>query len=97
MQIIFQGEFDGHKYRDHGVIIENVMNKLLSYSYWSGFSGLEDKQENYSTVTYTLTKKGNNQTEFTWAQKGYANEEGYKHSESGMDEFLGQIKAIIER
>ncbi len=33
---------------------ENEQNKILSYSYWSGFSGLEDKPENYSLVTYTL-------------------------------------------
>ena len=96
-EIIFQGEFNGHKYRDHGIILKNILNECLSYTYWSGFSGLEDKQENYSTVTYTLTKRGDNQTEFTWTQKGYANEEGYKHSESGMDELLGQIKAIVEK
>ncbi len=96
-EIIFQGEYGGHKYRDHGVVVENIPNTKISYSYWSGFSGLEDKPENYSTVTYALTNKGINQTELTWIQKGYANEEGYKHSESGMDEFLGSIKRIIER
>ncbi|HXI00609.1 MAG TPA: SRPBCC domain-containing protein [Sphingobacteriaceae bacterium] len=96
-EIIFQGEYEGHKYRDHGVIIENIPNKKISYSYWSGFSGLEDKPENYSTVTYLLTDAGENQTDLNWTQKGYANTEGHKHSEAGMDEFLGSIKNIIER
>ena len=45
-EIIFQGEYKGHKYKDRGVVRENSLNKLLSYSYWSGFSGLEDKPEN---------------------------------------------------
>jgi len=96
-EIVFQGEYEGHKYRDHGVIVENLPKRQLSYSYWSGFSGLEDKPGNYSVITYTLAVKGSNQTEMTWTQKGYANEERHKHSESGMGEFLETIKGIIER
>ena len=96
-KIIFQGEYNGQKYRDHGVILKNILNNILSYSYWSIFLGIEDKKENYSTVTYTLTQKGGNQTELRWTQNGFLNEEAHKHSESGMDKFLGEIKAIIER
>jgi uncharacterized protein YndB with AHSA1/START domain len=95
-EIIFQGEYNGQKYRDKGIVRENILNQVLSYSYWSGFSGLEDKPENYSLVTYTL-KPVDGMTKLTWTQKGFANEEGYKHSESGMDEFLSGIKKIIER
>jgi uncharacterized protein YndB with AHSA1/START domain len=98
--VIFQGEYGDnkeYKYRDKGIVRENIPNQLLSYSYWSGFSGLEDKPENYSLVTYTLVDKGNNQTEFTWTQKGFGTEEGYQHSLTGMTGFLEQIKGIIER
>lgn len=95
-EIIFQGEYHGQKYKDKGVVRENILNTLLSYNYWSGFSGLEDKPENYSLVTYTL-KQNNNMTTLTWTQKGYANEASYKHTENSMDEFLGSIKKIIER
>jgi uncharacterized protein YndB with AHSA1/START domain len=96
-EIIFQGEYQGHKYRDKGIILDNIKNERISYTYWSGFSGLEDKPENYSVVSYKLTPKGDNQTEFTWSQKGFANEEGHKHSESGMDAFLAKIKETVER
>jgi uncharacterized protein YndB with AHSA1/START domain len=99
-EIVFQGKYGDnleHSYRDHGVIKENVPNELFSYTYWSGFSGLEDKPENYSLVTYTLEKKGDNQTKFTWTQKGFGTEEGYQHSLGGMKEFLGKIKEIAER
>ena len=96
-EIVFQGAYNEHKYRDHGVILENIPNKKLSYSYWSGFSGLEDKPENYSTVTYTLANKGNNQTELTWTQKGYANEQVYEHSKSGMSAFLDSVKKVAEK
>jgi uncharacterized protein YndB with AHSA1/START domain len=94
--IIFQGEYEGHTYKDKGIIQENRENDLLSYSYWSSFSGLEDQPDNYSLVTYTLVPNGDSTT-FTWTQKGFATEEGYKHSEGGMEEFLKGIKAIVER
>ncbi|MDQ3751095.1 MAG: SRPBCC domain-containing protein [Acidobacteriota bacterium] len=58
---------------------------------------MKDKPENYSVVTYNLKKKGDNQTQLTWTQKGFADEERYKHSESGMEEFLKKNEEIIER
>lgn len=94
--VVFQGEYEGHTYKDKGVVQENKENEVLSYTYWSGFSGLEDKPENYSLVTYTLVPNGNTTT-FTWTQRGFATQEGYNHSKSGMDDFLKGIKAIIER
>ena len=95
--IIFQGEYQGHKYKDHGMIVENKTNELLSYSYWSGFTGLEDKPENYSTVTYTFKVIDANSTEFTWTQKGFKDETGYNHSKSGMTEFLKSVKTVAEK
>ena len=99
-EVVFQGvygENGEHSYRDKGVVKENVFHERLSYTYWSGFSGLEDKPENYSLVTYSLVPKGDNLTHFTWTQEGYVNQEGYEHSQSGMPAFLDQIKAIMER
>src|ERR1700739_2337843 len=96
-EIIFQGEYEGHKYRDKGVVLEFTLNEKISYSYWSGFSGLEDKPENYSTVTYTLENIGANKTRFTWTQRGFANEKSYEHSVNGMDAFLQKVKEVIEK
>jgi len=95
-EIIFTGEYEGKKYRDRGIIGEIVENETLTYSYWSGFSGLEDKQENYSLITYNLKPKEQNITTFTWIQKGYADEESYNHSLTGMDAFLKKIKEVAE-
>ncbi len=96
-EVIFQGEFNEHKYRDKGVVLVNKPNKLLSYSYWSGFSGLEDKPENYAVVTYSIEPVSDQVTKFTWIQEGYPDEERQQHSQSGMKEFLRQIKGIMER
>ena len=95
--VIFQGTYEETTYKDKGVVQQNILEKLLSYTYWSGFSGLSDEPENYSLVTYTLVDNGNSTTNFTWTQKGYATEEGYNHSQSGMADFLVQIKEIMER
>ena len=95
--IIFQGEYKGQKYRDKGVILEYHVNERIRYSYWSGFSGMEDKPENYSAVTYSLRKIDEMHTELTWIQQGFANEGAYKHAETGIDAFLASVKAVLER
>jgi uncharacterized protein YndB with AHSA1/START domain len=95
--IIFQGEYQGQKYRDKGVILEYVLHERIRYSYWSGFSGLDDKPENYSVVSYSLRKLDDTNTELTWTQQGFANEGAHKHSESGMDAFLASVKTVMER
>ena len=95
--IIFQGEYEGTTYKDKGKIVENVLHKIIHYKYWSGFSGVEDVPENYNDVIYTLSSSDNKITTFTWTQKGFATEAGYQHSLAGMDDFLKQIKGIIER
>ncbi|MBL7830612.1 MAG: SRPBCC domain-containing protein [Saprospiraceae bacterium] len=95
--IVFQGEYNGQTYRDHGEIIENSLHELISYSYWSGFSGLEDTPDNYSKISYLLETMNDNHTKLTWTQEGFSNEEGQKHSEAGMDDFLKQIRSIAEK
>jgi uncharacterized protein YndB with AHSA1/START domain len=96
--ITFQGVYgpENHRYCDKGVILENVPNNTLRYSYWSGFCGLEDRPENYATVTYSLEQMGP-ETKFTWTQQGYPDEARSEHSKKGMKDLLAQIKAIAER
>ena len=96
--VTFQGVYgpENHRYCDKGVILENVPNKTLRYSYWSGFSGLEDRPENYATVTYSLEQR-DTETRFTWTQQGYPDEARHEHSKRGMKDLLAQIKGIAER
>jgi uncharacterized protein YndB with AHSA1/START domain len=95
--IIFQGEFEGQQYRDKGKILEHIPLQKIVYSYWSGFSGVEDLPENYSTVTYDVVKRNDTETELTWTVSGYATEAGYQHSADGMGDFVEKIKHIIEQ
>jgi hypothetical protein len=70
---------------------------LLEYKYGSGCCGLEDRPENYSIVTYELQKMDNITIQFTWQQKGFADEESRKNSENGLLSILEQIKLHSER
>ncbi len=72
--IIFQGEYQGQKYRDKGIVTEFVPQKKISYRYWSAFSGTEDKPKNYSLVTYLIENAGENKTSLTWIMEGFASE-----------------------
>ena len=94
--IIFQGEIEGHKYKDKGNVLESKENQILKYNYWSGFSGLEDKLENYSIVTYKIDSNSDDSVTFSWTQEGFATEKGHQHMESGLLAMLEQIKVLAE-
>lgn len=95
--IVFQGSYEGQSYKDKGNVIEKNVNKRLQYNYWSGFSGIEDKPENYSIITYSIEVITDQQVKFTWLQEGFASEEGQQHSASGLGGMLEQIKTLVEQ
>jgi len=96
-KISFVIKFDEQTFVDKGIVIENNQNELLEYKYWSGFCGLEDRPENYSIVTYKLEKIDNITIQFTWQQRGFANEESRKNSENALLTILEQIKLHSEK
>jgi hypothetical protein len=68
----------------------------LKSTYWSGMSGLEDKPENYSTVTYSLTEKGG-RTTLSVAQDNNPTKESATHSEGNWKMVLEGLKALVEK
>jgi uncharacterized protein YndB with AHSA1/START domain len=94
-EIVFQGEYQGHQYKDKGTILDIKQDELLQYTYWSGFSGLEDKPENYSLVSYKL-ETANGKTLLTLTQIGFANEDAQQHSQTNWANVLQQIKQLTE-
>ena len=93
--IIFQGEYKGQAYKDKGQIEQINPGQLLTYRYWSGFSGLPDIPENYCLVSYQLYQDGD-QILLTLKQVGFANEEAQLHSVQGWYQVLKTIKEITE-
>jgi uncharacterized protein YndB with AHSA1/START domain len=94
-EIIFQGEYQGTTYRDKGKILANEKGQKLQYSYWSGFSGLPDRQENYSIVTYVLEDQLG-LTILTLTQDNIASKEAAEHSEQNWGMVLDKIREILE-
>lgn len=93
--LVFQGEWEGKSYQDKGNILAADPRKLLQYNYWSGFSGLEDREENYSLVTYRLEPRGN-QTTLSLTQQGFASEEAKAHADTGWEMVLENLKKLLE-
>jgi uncharacterized protein YndB with AHSA1/START domain len=94
--LIFQGEWEGKTYKDKGHILAAEPGKLLQYNYWSGFSGLEDREENYSLVTYRLESTGNITT-LSLTQQGFPSKEAKAHADSGWAVVLENLKKLLEK
>ena len=94
-QILFTGNWQGTDYIDKGTILGFEIEKLFQYNYWSGFSGLPDKPENYAIISFTLTKNGNTTT-LTLTQSNF-DETMYEHSDKNWTATLELMKKIIER
>jgi uncharacterized protein YndB with AHSA1/START domain len=94
-EISFQGKWNGKKFKDKGTIEKFEVEKLFQYTYWSEFSGLEDKKENYSLVTFELSGD-NKTTKLTVSQQGFASKEAQEHSDKGWMMVLQKIKELLE-
>lgn len=93
--IVFQGVWEGVEYKDKGTILEFIPEQKLKYDYWSSFSPLEDKPENYQQITFMLEKNGE-LTKLTLLQENINDETTKEHSEKNWIMILDQIKQIAE-
>lgn len=93
--IKFSGEWNGHKYEDHGIILDIDPGTFVKYSYWGSMSGTEDKPENYANITYNLTEN-NGETELTVTQDNVKNEEAKAHSEQNWTGLFEELRKLIE-
>lgn len=93
--IIFSFTWDGKEYRDKGKIIRFETEKIFSYSYWSGFSGLPDSPENYSKIDFLLESKESGTT-LKLTHSDFATEIMYKHSDKNWEQTLNEIKRLSE-
>ena len=87
---------EGKEFKDNGNILAIEPGRLLQYNYWSSYSGLEDKEENYSIVTYKLDTKDQG-TILTLTQQGFAHEQAKEHAESSWGMVLKNMKELVEK
>ncbi len=93
--IFFRGSWEGKTYEDKGVILETVIEKRLSYTYWSSMSGVPDAPENYKTVTFELSQEGA-QTLLKLNQSN-SDEKSQAHSTENWQMVLDGLKKVAER
>lgn len=94
--ITWKGEINGKKFEDKGEILEIEPFKKIKYSHFSPLSGLEDKPENYHTVTIELeTEKDNVKVKLT--QDKNNSEKAKKESEKNWNAMLSGLKDVIEK
>jgi len=92
-EIVFRGEFEGTKYLDKGLVKVFDIGREFKYSYWSGFSGLEDKPENYHLITYIL-KENDGKTILTLRQENIQSQQAQEHSDKSWDYVLARMKEL---
>lgn len=80
---------------DKGTILDAVPPHLLRHTYWTPYSGLDDRPENYTIISFSL-KETDNKTVLSVEQTNFRNDEWWRNSLTGWDDVLTTIKRIIE-
>lgn len=94
--IVWRGEWQGKSYEDKGVILEVRPGRMIRYTHFSPLSGLEDKPENYHSVTIEIAAEGS-QSRVSLAQDNNASDEARAHSENNWGMMLGALKKLLEQ
>jgi uncharacterized protein YndB with AHSA1/START domain len=95
-KIIYKGVWEGKEFEDKGIIEKMIPEKLFATKYWSGFSGTEDKIENYCNVIYELESKGD-ETILSVSQDKITDETTLQHVKENWETVLEGIKKILEK
>ncbi len=93
--IVYRGIWEGKAFEDKGTILQVEPGKLLVSSYWSSFSGLPDRPENYQEVAYRLTPQ-NGETLVAVTQNKIPSEHSKQHCEQNWKTVLGGLKKLLE-
>lgn len=93
--ILYKGEWEGKAFEDKGEILEIEPEKVLKSTHWSPLSGVPNIPENYHTVTYILSDRGDS-TEVTITQDNNATEQEQAHSEKNWKTVLEDMKSLLE-
>lgn len=93
--IFFRGEWEGKAYEDKGTVLSFVPPKSLSYNYWSGFSGIEDKEELYQILSYDL-EESDGGVKVTINQSNVDTQERADHSSKNWAMVLEALKKFVE-
>ena len=94
--ITYEGEYNGKKYKDKGIIKKIQPAKILETTYWSSMGGMEDKPENYNTVRYELEENSDGTTMVKLTQDNILTEQEKEHVTVNWKMVLQKLKEVVE-
>lgn len=94
--ISFSGTWEETKYEDKGFILKIEKEKTFKHSYWSSFWGTDYNPDDFSIITYELSKNGE-QTNLTVTQEGFKDEQSRDHSVGNWKGIFDNIKNLLEK
>ena len=94
--ITYEGEYNGKKYKDKGIIKKIQPAKILETTYWSSMGGKEDNPENYNTVTYKLEENSDGSTMVKLTQDNILTEQEKEHVTVNWKMVLQKLKEVVE-
>ncbi len=94
--ITYEGEWQGKSYKDKGVIVDIITEKLLHTTYWSSMSGKEDRPENYNNVLYEVEEQ-NGGILVTISQDNIKDEKELEHMNQNWGIVLDSMKKLLEK
>lgn len=94
-EVLFDGELDGKKFRDYGLIEVLSRPTQFKYTYWSDNHGTERIPANHLTICYVLAPKHHG-TQLDLEQSNLKSEEMYKMMCPIWDLLLSSLTNYIE-
>ena len=95
--IIFTGSFNDFKFYSKGEVLEFRPGAILKYTYFNSPEGYADIPDNYTVITYTITKINEESVKLTHKREHIPSEKEKKNSRQFLLEMLKQLKAIAEK
>ena len=93
--VYFRGEWEGKPYEDKGTVLHYEPQKVLAFNYFSSWSDLPDRPENYQVITYRVKPKGSS-TILTIVQSNIDTLEKKLHSAQNWKLLAKELKKLLE-
>lgn len=94
--IVYRGAWEGLPFEDRGMIGEAIPGRRLSSATLNSLSGLEDRPENYTVITYDLLPEGDARTTLRVTQDNNPSREAADLAGDNWVLTLAEIKQLVE-
>jgi uncharacterized protein YndB with AHSA1/START domain len=93
--IVYHNEWEGTVFEQKGTILAIEPHKLVKYTLFAPRPDLDDKPENYFTMTYVL-EEANGQTTLTIIQEDSREQQPQELAEESGNSILDGLKKLVE-